>query len=55
MNGTAVTLSVDGAAAFTYTFARRIIDGLSVGLNKGLIGIGSNQARGSSTTCRCGC
>ena len=47
VNGATVTVSLDGAALFTYTFERRMIDGVSYGLNKGLIGFGSNMARGS--------
>ena len=39
VNGATVTVSVDGAALFTWTFARRIIEGVSYGLNKGLIGV----------------
>jgi hypothetical protein len=46
VNGTTVTVSVDGTQEFTYTFAPRMIDGLPVGLNKGLVGMGSNQGRG---------
>ncbi len=46
VNGTAVTVSV-GGRSFGYIFAARILDGQAVGLNKGLIGVGSEQARGS--------
>ena len=45
-------MTVDGKNAFTYTFAPRIIDGDQVGLNKGMVGIGSEQRRGCSTTSR---
>ncbi|WP_353083073.1 calcium-binding protein [Tessaracoccus lapidicaptus] len=46
VNGTTVTVLLGGAFAFTHTFAPRIIDGVAVGLNKGFVGVGSNQARG---------
>src|SRR4051794_41794463 len=45
VNGTTVTVSINGTAAFTYTFAPRLLDGLTVGLNHGLIGVGSNMGR----------
>ena len=47
VNGTTATLTVDGATAFTYTFAARTIDGVQYALNKGMVGMGSNNARGS--------
>ena len=46
VNGTTVTVQVDGTLAFTYTFAPRIIDGDPVGLNKGLVGLGSDNSQG---------
>ena len=46
VNGTTVTVLLDGQAAFTHTFAPRIIDGVAVGLNKGLVGVGSDRSRG---------
>lgn len=46
VNGTAVTVSVDGVQALTYTFGARILNGQPVGLNKGLIGVGSDNSRG---------
>jgi hypothetical protein len=46
VNGTTATLSVDGTKAFTYTFGARIIDGVAYGLNKGLVGMGSQDAQG---------
>src|SRR5262249_31384938 len=33
--------------AFTYTYGPRVIDGENNGLNKGFIGFGSNQSRGT--------
>jgi len=41
-----VTVSVNGGQAFSYTFAPRILNGETVGLNKGFVGVGSNNARG---------
>ena len=46
VNGTTVTVAVNGQQAFTYTFAPRILDGEPVGLNKGFVGAGSDNARG---------
>ena len=46
INGTTVTVSVAGKAAFTYTFAARVVEGVAFGLNKGLVGAGSDNARG---------
>ena len=46
VNGTTVTVQIDGTLAFTYTFAPRILDGEAVGLNKGLVGLGSDNSRG---------
>jgi Ca2+-binding RTX toxin-like protein len=46
VNGTTATLAVVGQATFTYTFTPRVIDGLTYGLNQGLVGFGSNNARG---------
>jgi Ca2+-binding RTX toxin-like protein len=46
VNGTTVWVDVAGKELFTHTFAPRIIDGEAVGLHKGLIGLGSDNARG---------
>ena len=46
VNGTTVTAQIDGTLAFAHTFAARTIDGEAVGLNKGLVGMGSDNARG---------
>jgi len=46
VNGTAVTLAVNGTMALSYTYAARLVDGQLVGLNKGLTGMGSNNSRG---------
>nr|NLI49987.1 calcium-binding protein [Propionibacterium sp.] len=46
VNGTFVTLSVNGAMVLTHTFAPRLVDGVPSGLNKGMVGLGSNKARG---------
>jgi Ca2+-binding RTX toxin-like protein len=47
VNGTAVSVSVNGQAAFEYVFPAQIVDGQPVPLNKGLIGMGSQGARGT--------
>jgi hypothetical protein len=47
INGTTTTVSVNQQQAFTYTFAPRVLNGEPVGLNKGFIGAGSNNSRGS--------
>ena len=47
VNGTAVTVSVDGKRGLHLHVRRaRIVDGQLVGLNKGLIGVGSHSAQG---------
>jgi hypothetical protein len=46
VNGTVVTVSVNSSQAFSYTFGTRLVNGQSVGLNKGLIGFGSDDSRG---------
>jgi hypothetical protein len=47
INGTTTVVSVNGQQAFTHTFAPRMLNGEPVGLNKGFIGAGSNNSRGS--------
>ena len=46
VNGTAVYVQIDAAQSFQHVFAARMIDGEPVGLNKGLIGVGSQNATG---------
>ena len=46
INGTTVTVQVNGNLAFTHTFPVRMLDGEPVGLNKGLVGMGSDNSRG---------
>ncbi|HWQ28293.1 MAG TPA: Calx-beta domain-containing protein [Dehalococcoidia bacterium] len=46
VNGTVVTVSVNGTQALSYTYGPRTLNGQSVGLNKGLIGVGSDNSRG---------
>lgn len=46
INGTTVTVRLDSKVAFTYTFAPRVLNGENVGLNKGLVGVGSDNSRG---------
>ena len=47
VNGTAVSVMINGAAAFEYVFPAQIVDGQPVPLNKGLIGLGSQGAKGT--------
>jgi hypothetical protein len=47
VNGLNVVLVVDNQTIFTHTFAPRVIDGYSYGLNYGLVGMGSNNSRGT--------
>jgi hypothetical protein len=46
VHGTNVTLLVDNTTIFSHTFAPRLVDGRSVGLNEGMVGVGSLSARG---------
>jgi Ca2+-binding RTX toxin-like protein len=46
VNGTNVTVLLNGSDYFTYTFTPRVIDDVSYGLNKGLLGFGSDNSRG---------
>src|SRR5262249_48980676 len=46
-NGSAASLVIDNASVLSYAFSPRDIDGLSCGLNCGMVGVGSNNARGS--------
>ncbi len=46
VNGSTVTVLVNGSSYFTYTFGPRTIDGVAYGLNKGLLGFGSDNSRG---------
>ncbi|MDX6678526.1 MAG: hypothetical protein QOE31_2578, partial [Solirubrobacteraceae bacterium] len=46
VNGTTVTVQLNGSVAFTYTFAARMLNGEAVGLNKGFVGAGSDNSRG---------
>jgi hypothetical protein len=47
VNGTTVTVVVNGTTYFSYAFAPRIIDGIGFGLNTGLIGVGCDMSKGS--------
>jgi hypothetical protein len=47
INGVNVTLVVDNKQVFQHTFAPRVIDGYAYGLNWGMVGVGSDNARGS--------
>jgi Ca2+-binding RTX toxin-like protein len=47
VHGTNVTLVVDGEEFFSHTFVPRVIDGYTYGLNWGMVGVGSDNSRGS--------
>ena len=47
VNGANVTVVVDNNKSVTHTFQPRVVDGFAFGLNYGLIGVGSDAARGS--------
>ncbi|RLQ23593.1 LEPR-XLL domain-containing protein [Seongchinamella sediminis] len=44
VNGTTVTLVVDGQESLSHSFGARVIDGVSVGLNYGMVGVGMNNS-----------
>jgi len=46
VNGTAVTVSVEGKQAFSFAFAARVVSGQNVPLSKGFVGVGSDNSRG---------
>ena len=46
VNGTTVTVQANGKAALTHTYAPRMIGGVAYGLNKGMVGMGSDNSRG---------
>ena len=47
VNGTNVTVRVDGAKTFSHTFAARALYGQELGLNQGMVGVGPDSTRGS--------
>jgi hypothetical protein len=47
VNGLNISLVVNNKLLLTHTFAPRVIDGWSYGLNYGLVGMGSDNARGT--------
>ena len=47
INGTNVTLALNNKIVLNYSFEPRIIDDYAYGLNLGLVGIGSDNARGT--------
>ncbi len=47
VNGLVVTVLVDGVARATYRYAPRQVDGAWYGLEYGLVGVGSDNSRGS--------
>ncbi len=46
INGLVVTVTINGKNALSHTFPPRMLGGDQVALNKGLVGFGSDQARG---------
>jgi Ca2+-binding RTX toxin-like protein len=46
-NGLVASLIVNSATVFSHAYAPRVIDGWSYGLNYGLVGVGSDNSRGS--------
>ncbi len=47
MNGLVVRVFIDGSEKLSYQYLPRYIDGVAYGLNMGLVGVGSNNARGT--------
>jgi hypothetical protein len=47
VNGVNAILVVDNKNVFTHTYAPRVVDGYSYGLNWGMVGVGSDNSRGS--------
>jgi Ca2+-binding RTX toxin-like protein/Ca2+-binding EF-hand superfamily protein len=47
VNGVNATLVVNNQTVFTHTYEPRVVDGYSYGLNWGMVGVGSNNARGT--------
>jgi Ca2+-binding RTX toxin-like protein len=47
VNGLNATLVVNNKTVFSYTYQARVIDGISYTLNAGMVGVGSNNSRGS--------
>src|SRR3954471_20574719 len=47
VNGLNATITIDNKVSLSTTYAARIIDGYSYGLNWGLVGMGSNNSRGA--------
>jgi hypothetical protein len=47
VNGVNATLVVNNKMVFSHTYQPRIVDGYSYGLNWGMVGVGSNNSRGS--------
>ncbi|MEW6158482.1 MAG: hypothetical protein AB1813_13700, partial [Verrucomicrobiota bacterium] len=46
VNGVTATLLVNNKTVFSYAFNPRVIDGFSYGLNTGMVGIGTDNAKG---------
>src|SRR5678810_746529 len=47
VNGLTATLVVDNQSVFSHTYAPRVVDGFTYGLNYGFVGFGSDNSQGS--------
>ena len=47
VNGVNATLVLDNKDVFSHTYQPRVVEGYAYGLNWGMVGVGSNNARGS--------
>lgn len=47
VNGTSVTLVANGTTSVSFKYAPRVMEGVSYGLNWGMVGFGSNNSRGA--------
>ena len=47
VNGTNVTLTIENKTWFSFDYQPRILDGEAVGLNRGMVGIGAVESRGT--------
>ncbi|HEY3484924.1 MAG TPA: Calx-beta domain-containing protein [Ilumatobacteraceae bacterium] len=47
VNGTTITIVINGTTTVSHTYPARIVDGEVLGLNTGLVGFGSDNSRGA--------
>jgi hypothetical protein len=47
VNGTTITIVINGTTTVSHTYPARVIDGEVLGLNTGLVGFGSDNSRGA--------